>query len=1147
MGLLGLGVVAGLGIAHLRARRQPEKAAPAAPSPMGVHEAALPPDPRERTLLQLEQLLVSGPESHSVEEMLERPAFAAMVEFMEAQEYSNEDLARRVTGQRTVPAWTALVVLARRPRDEEIAERALHWLTMFHPTTRELTLRLLEAWWPDDAQLAPRLLLRMNRDWYGDGRLLVTLDAFLRRCAARGPLRFDPRPSPADAERVDDLLEELDPSLVGGLRASLLGTPAPGDAPASAAPGASARRPAAADPPIGPDPAPDAAGRWSEPGTFRAPVLYPRVTLEEARAQMMRALGTQPPNSVILTGEAGTGKTELLRAIASEMCDRDRRIFDTSPLELNAGMSFVGQLEGRLRALIERSQGDPPALWLIRDFHQLLTLGTTSSGGSGALDLLLPAIESGRILLLAETSPAGLDLLLGQRPTLARVLETVRLAPPRDEELPGIAAAWSEHRRALGRTPALGPILGEAATLARHHLGALGSPAGLLRLLERSAQIAESRTTPSAADTDALLEALAQLTGLPAALLDDRVPLDLAAVGEGFASRVMGQSEAVQALVERLALLKAGVQAPGRPYGVLLFAGPTGTGKTELAKALAAFLFGASERMVRVDMSEMQDLGAVDRLLDSSTAGAGGSLVTRVRRQPFSVVLLDEFEKAHPRVWDLFLQVFDDGRLTDSRGHTVDFRSAFLILTSNLGARLKSGERLGFVAGRDGFRPDAVTRTITEAFRPELLNRIDRIVVFRPLSRETMRDILRRQLSEVFSRRGLQRRDWAVEIEESAIEFLLERGFTPDLGARPLQRSIEQYLLAPLARRIVERRAPEGDQFLFVRADGPRLAVEFVDPDGSAPGAAASDGETPLSAGTTSDGRTLAWGAQGDPADAASLATLLAGLENRIQAEDWQGRKAALLGEIASPQFWERSDRFQVLSRAEYMDRIEAGLRSARSLLSRLEGTGSRRTHAPRDLVRRLASRLLLLEQAREEAMSGGPREAYLMLEIVPDSGGEQESSRWLAQLVSMYESWARARGMQWREFDPISDGPRLRGRRFAVSGFASHRSLAPESGLHVREDAMPGEGGVQRMLVRVRVAEQAEEPIRGGRDQESRRAAEALSLAPAASHIVRRYRSVPSPLVRDSVRGWRTGRLDRVLAGEFDVVPFEGEPAPSV
>lgn len=178
--------------------------------------------------------------------------------------------------------------------------------------------------------------------------------------------------------------------------------------------------------------------------------------------------------------------------------------------------------------------------------------------------------------------------------------------------------------------------------------------------------------------------------------------------------------------------------------------------------------------------------------------------------------------------------------------------------------------------------------------------------------------------------------------------------------------------------------------------------------------------------------------------------------------------------------------------------------------------------------------------------MSGGPLDAYLMLEIVPDSGGEQESSRWLGQLVSMYESWARARGMQWREFEPITDGPKLRARRFAVSGFASHRSLALESGLHVREDAVPGEGGVQRMLVRVRVAEQPEEPIRGGRDHESRRAAEALSLAPAASHIVRRYRSVPSPLVRDSVRGWRTGRLDRVLAGEFDVVPFEGEPAPS-
>ena len=301
----------------------------------------------------------------------------------------------------------------------------------------------------------------------------------------------------------------------------------------------------------------------------------------------------------------------------------------------------------------------------------------------------------------------------------------------------------------------------------------------------------------------------------------------------------MGQPEAVSCLVDRVAMLKAGLTDPNRPIGVFLFAGPTGTGKTEVAKMLAEFLFGSQERMIRLDMSELQDFASIARVIgDTGETRDVDSLANRIRKQPFSVILLDEFEKAHPRIWDLFLQVFDDGRLTDAHGNAADFRHSIIILTSNLGATEHQGTSLGFTVAGAPFGEAQILRMISATFRPEFVNRLDRVVVFRPLSRAVMRDILKKELKSVLQRRGFRNREWAVEWEESAVEFLLDKGFTRDMGARPLRRAIEQYLLAPIAMSIVEHRFPQGDQFLFVRSDGSGIQVEFVDPD-AAPDAAA--------------------------------------------------------------------------------------------------------------------------------------------------------------------------------------------------------------------------------------------------------------------------------------------------------------------
>jgi ATP-dependent Clp protease ATP-binding subunit ClpC len=1092
-------------------------------------------DPLRMRVYAIENAVMQTPEVTTPGDLMLNRPFMALVEHFSQPAFDNAALESYVTGNRTVPAWAALIALARRPADPAIAKKALFWMNQVTPWTRFHVLRLLEAWAPEDPHLAGRVLVRVERDWLNSGAHLMLLDEFLRRRAAIGPIVFDDdildELTDEDLERLALVLSACEPELVAPIRAQLKLVEDMRTANAPEAPSSPAR-------PLPSDPDVAAAGARHEPGKFPAPVVYPRAAMSAAIEDLEHVIGSEARRSVLITGEPGVGKTTLVRRLASSLSRQGWTVFETHPSVLNAGMSFTGQLEGRMQALLRELRRNPKTVWVVRDFHMLAWAGRHTGSDTGILDILKPVLESGELLVIGETRPAAGEQMLSRHPDLVRSLESVRLDAPQDDEMPGIVRAWRGTLPEPRRRMLADALIDEAVLLARHHLGVLGSPSGVLRLLERALEAAARDGDAPAVTSDHVLRALARLTGLPADLLDDRMPLDVTDVRDFFAMRVIGQPEAVHCLVDRLALMKAGVTSPRRPYGVFLFAGPSGTGKTELVKTLATYLFGAPDRMVRVDMSELQDAGAMDRMLSADGLAAGGSLASRVRRQPFSVVLLDEFEKAHPRIWDLFLQVFDDGRLTDSRGETVDFRNTIIVLTSNLGAKLKGNERLGFVAGH-GFDAGAVERAIATTFRPEFLNRLDRTVVFRPLSRDAMRDILRLQIAEAFRRRGLRRRDWAVEIEESALEFLLERGFTVDLGARPLQRSLDQYLLTPLARALVEHRAPEGDQFLFVRADGDRLAVEFVDPDAPA-GPPMMAGAPPVPAGTQ-DVRAIAWDAQGDAREFATLRDATVAIEEVLAGATWTERKAALLGASAQPGFWERDDRFEVFGRAEFMDRVESGARSARSLLTRLEGEARARAAFPRPMLKRLAQQLVLLGTASQEALDGGPRDAFVAIEPGPDAGAPDAMIAWRDRLAAMYECWARARGMRVQSLDPPrSTGPRGAGSHwYAVSGFASFTTLQPEDGLHVLEDgrAVPGSA---RVSARVRVALQPSRPPRGDGGA-AQQAAEAFAATSASAQVVRRYRELPSPLVRDAVRGWRTGRAERVWAGDFDLVPVDG------
>ncbi len=1047
----------------------------------------------------------------------------------------DETLLRYAFGDDAILSWAALCALARRPRSTNLQRRLLAHLNGFHPWTRHFILRLLETWNANDSSLGCQVLVCLDGSW-NNGSCGVVLDEFLHRRMEAGAITSEgiERPVDFDPDTVREVLaSQIDPA-TAKVWLERLGIPERsnrGSGPMAMSRGRGSLT--LAD-----------IGRVHAPGELSDRGLFSYASADRQLVRLVESLTGSPPRSALVVGEAGVGKTSLARRAAVALSGLGWTVFEAGAAQLNAGMGMVGALEERLQELSQLLAGESRVVWIIPDFHQLLWAGRHMQSPTGILELLMPAIEDRRIVILGETRPAALERILLERPEVTRVFEIVRLEPPQEAEVATLLHAWAETQARDRGVTAPPAVLAEAAPLARQYLSSQTPPGGVLRLLDSAADRAHRRraTNGSAEITlDDLVEALAHLTGLPLDILDDRRTLDIEAVRRRFESRLIGQSEAVGHLVERLALIKSGITDPTRPYGVYLFAGGSGTGKTELAKTLADYLFGSPERMLRLDMSELQDAHALERVLGAGPEmGTGGnSLAERVRRQPFCVVLLDEFEKAHPRVWDVFLQVFDDGRLTDHRGETTDFRHAIIIMTSNLGTAEAGTVRLGLVGQADGFSPGGVERAVARTFRPEFLNRLDGVIVFRPLTRDTMRQILRKELSDAFSRRGLRRRDWAVELEESAIELLIERGFSPALGARPLKRALERLLLTPLARAIVDRSAPAGDQFLFVRADGDALAVEFVDPDASPTTVAA-----PIAA-PGADLATIVYDARGTSVEVAGLRAALAALRVRIESEGWREAKQALLLEPATPGFWERADRFERLGRAEYLDRIESGMASATSLLERLDGGGRTRVAYPRDLVRRLAQQLHLLEAACGEALDSGPRDAFVSIEPLheaPDEAGAPAA--FALRLTAMYESWARARGMRLVDLGATrataSGGtpPRV----LAIAGFAAYALLLPDDGLHVLEREAGDGRSIRRAAARVRIVPQPFAPARDGVAGLERQAAQALAPHGASSTlVVRRYREAPSPLVRDAVRGWRTGKIERVLAGDFDVIPAGG------
>lgn len=319
-------------------------------------------------------------------------------------------------------------------------------------------------------------------------------------------------------------------------------------------------------------------------------------------------------------------------------------------------------------------------------------------------------------------------------------------------------------------------------------------------------------------DADAVAEVLAMSTGIPAARISQKESTKLLKMEDELHKRIIGQDEAVKALSRSIRRTRAGLKDPKRPGGSFIFAGPTGVGKTELAKTLAEFLFGDEDALIQLDMSEFSEKHTSARLFGAPPGyvgyDEGGQLTEKVRRKPFSVVLFDEIEKAHPDIFNALLQILEDGRLTDSQGRSVDFKNTVIIMTTNLGTRdINRGVLTGFQAhgelATDYERMKGkVSEELKRQFRPEFLNRVDEVIVFPPLEREQIREIVTLLIARLEER--MKDQGMALELTQAAQDLLAERGYDPVLGARPLRRVIQRDIEDQLSERILFGEIAEG-------------------------------------------------------------------------------------------------------------------------------------------------------------------------------------------------------------------------------------------------------------------------------------------------------------------------------------------------
>ncbi|WP_433873549.1 ATP-dependent Clp protease ATP-binding subunit [Saccharopolyspora sp. CA-218241] len=558
----------------------------------------------------------------------------------------------------------------------------------------------------------------------------------------------------------------------------------------------------------------------------RSGALDPVVGRGEQIEQAIEVLGRRSKNNPVFVGDPGVGKTAIVEGLAQRIVSgavpwslADKRVVSLDLSGMVAGAKFRGEFEQRFRDVLGEIRANrDEVLVFVDEVHSLVGAGA----GEGSMDagtMLKPALARGEVRLIGATTVEEYRRHIEKDPALERRFAPIAVPEPSVAEavevLRGLRERFQRHHRVRIDEAALTA----SAELAQRYIVDRFLPDKAVDLLDqacsrvrlrRGGQVRESAVFEPSVGADDVADVVSGRTGIPVSDVSVEDRQRLLVLEEVLQERVIGQDAAVRSVAEAVRRARVGLADPDRPIGSFLFLGPTGVGKTELARALARALFGDAQRLLRFDMGEFQEKHTVSRLVGAPPGyvgyGEAGQLTDRVRRQPYSVVLLDEVEKAHPDVFNTLLQVLDAGRLSDAQGRLVDFRNVVVIMTSNLGA-----ER---IAGAQPRGDDEAARVVLEElrafFRPEFINRIDDVVVFAPLGQEA----LLRIAGLLLERTAAQLRAKGVELrlDDDAVAWLVARGYQPEFGARPLRRVIARELDNRLASMVLAGEVSAGDQ-----------------------------------------------------------------------------------------------------------------------------------------------------------------------------------------------------------------------------------------------------------------------------------------------------------------------------------------------
>ncbi len=572
----------------------------------------------------------------------------------------------------------------------------------------------------------------------------------------------------------------------------------------------------------------------------------------------------------------------------------DKRVVTLDLASLVAGTKYRGQFEERMKAVMNELEKSPDVILFIDEIHTIVGAG----GASGSLDasnMFKPALARGEIQCIGATTLDEYRQYIEKDGALDRRFQKVMIEPATQEEtieiLNRIKDKYEEHHNVIYTPEAIDACvklttryvtdrflpdkaidaLDEAGS--RVHLTNIHVPQSILDIEEKIEEVKveknrvvksqkyeeaahlrdtekklldelqiekerweeETKNKKHIVNEENVADVVSMMTGIPVQRVGQSDSQKLLGMADSMKGRIIGQDDAVQKLVKAIQRTRAGLKDPRKPIGSFIFLGPTGVGKTELAKELSRFMFDGEESLIQVDMSEYMEKFSVSRLVGAPPGYVGyeegGQLTEKVRRKPYSVVLLDEIEKAHPDVFNLLLQVLDEGQLTDSLGRKVDFRNTVIIMTSNIGARqLKDfGQGVGFTTSAKMEQADSHSRSVIEsalkkAFAPEFLNRVDDVIVFNSLNKEDIFQIIDIELKALFAR--IQGLGYKIELTDGAKDFVAEKGYDTNFGARPLKRAIQKHLEDPIAEEILKGEVKEGD-VLLVDYDAEKKAISI--------------------------------------------------------------------------------------------------------------------------------------------------------------------------------------------------------------------------------------------------------------------------------------------------------------------------------